>query len=242
MSPPRWTKTKKSEKEKIEKLPDPPSFKDKSPPIYSTPIISSHPSFLPPLPPPENILQRSPIPEPFTKPPLEDKESFQHLDSVTNEILNELRKTDFGSFLQTVPVEKETKISPDEINKKYYEDAKSAYLSAGHKHIELNFYENAARNFSCAILCAFLGESVFEAAHLAAELAPSLPMAVLDSSSMQGVKFLLKANLLQSKSLLKQAETWLFRNKHYLYKEDEELIIRAIKHSEIEITEKKKAT
>ncbi|MHA1214050.1 MAG: hypothetical protein ACTSPG_02065 [Candidatus Hodarchaeales archaeon] len=238
MSPPRWAKTKKSDKKKIENLPDPPSFKNKPSPTYDNPILSAPPPISPPLPPPQDIIQRPPFPEPTTRPPLEEEEPFQHLDSVTNEILDELRKTDFGSFLQTVPKEEESKISSDEVNKKYYEAAKSAYLSAGQKHIELNFYENAARNFSCAVLCAFLGESVFEAAHLAAELAPSLPAAVLDSNSMQGVKFLLKANLLKSKNLLKQAETWLFKNKQYLYKEDEELIIRAIKHSEMEIAEK----
>jgi len=118
---------------------------------------------------------------------------------------------------------------------KKFKAAKEAYISAGEKHLELKFYENARCLFSCAVLCVLLGEDAFQAAHLMKELGSKLPSTIVNSHVFQGVKLLLKARLLKKSAYLKQAERWLFHDINHMYTEDRELIERAIRETELAI-------
>jgi hypothetical protein len=195
----------------------------------SPPNLSHPPSKL------QDILTRPPFPESPTKPVRGEKDFSVIQDDLTSDILDELRQADFGSSLHTIPEEKRPHLNLDEVESSRFLAAKDDYLAAGKKHLELNFHENAAMNFSCAILSMFLGLDVFAAAHLIAEIAANLPSSVVDRHIFQGVKLLLKGNLLKNSSFLIQAEKWLLKDTDHLYKEDKDLIHRALRQSEINI-------
>ena len=230
MSPSKRSFRKKSIKTDIEDLPRPPSLLDQIDSSFSPP---------PNLPPPpiesQDILTRPPVPESPTKPFLREQYSFIIQDNITSDILDELRQADFGSFLHTVPEEKRPNLTLDEVESPLFLAAKDAYLAAGKKHLELNFYENAAMNFSCAILSMFLGLDVFAAAHLISEIAVNLPSSIVNSQVFQGAKLLLKGNLLKNSSFLIQGVKWLLKDPDHLYTEDKDLIHRAFRQSEINI-------
>ncbi len=238
---------KQKKKEDINDLPIPPSLETvpenmlqplSSPP--PTPRTASNElakqvkppltAVLPPPPPvfPKSLLNRPPIPESPPTSPLSDDQLFIK-ENITSEILEELRNSEFGStFLEAVPEERRPPVEAmKEISKKY-QNASNDYLAAGDKHLEMNFLTNAALNYSCAILCKFLGIDEFEASHLMAELAGKLPKTISESFSFQGTKLLLKANLIKNASFLFQAKKWLLKEAEYLYKEDKELIEHAI--------------
>ena len=231
MSPLKLYKGKKETKERVEPLPEPPRIDEfKPPPVNNLKSNSSQHSFLPPLSP-ELILNRLPLPEPPLHQSTINNHSFLESNNVSGEILEELRKTDFGSILQSVPKEFGPKISPNEVTRRKYVKAKEAYLSAGEKHLELGFIKSAAIHFSSAILCVFLGESVFDAAHLAADLAPKLPSSVLANKTFQGVKLLLKGTLLKNKELIDNSKSWLSSLDEYMYAEDKILFHNALQHA-----------
>ncbi|MFX1504695.1 MAG: hypothetical protein ACFFDC_01150 [Promethearchaeota archaeon] len=226
MSPSNRPIKKKDTKAELRDLPTPPSV-SKHPPSSSFP-----PSDLPPPPSQfQNILSRPPLPESPTKSAFQKQDTLIIQDNITSDILNELREGDFSSLLQHVP---ERKYQPtlDEIEGPRFLAAKDDYLAAGEKHLELNFYENAAMNFSCAILSMYLGKDVFTAARLMSELASKLPSPIVNSYFIQGARLLLKGILLKSRPSIAQAEEWLLKNTDHLYKEDIDLIRRAIRQAE----------
>jgi hypothetical protein len=202
------------------------------PSLSAPPSLGIPPSFEPPPILSQDILSRPPFPEPPSRPSFVEKETPILENNLTSDILHELRQTGFGSdLLQHIPREKAPPISVDEVTRKEFEDAKVAYLEAGNKHLELSFYENAAVNLSCAVLCVFLGEGVYEASEMMAKLASGLHSAVINSYFFQGVRLLLKSNLTNSTTFFAQAEKWLLKEAEYLYKEDMELIRRAIRQT-----------
>ena len=217
---------RKDTKTDVKNLPPPPSVFDHPPSSISPP------SGLPPPPSqsPE-ILSRPPLPETLAKPASQELDAIIIQDNITSDILNELRQEDFGSFLQQVP-EVKRQLTLDEIEGPRFLAAKDAYLAAGRKHLELNFYANAAMNFSCAILSMYLGKDVYTAAHLMAELASTLPPPVVNSYFFQGGRLLLKGILLKNPSYLDQAEKWLLKDTDHLYTEDFDLIRRALRQAE----------
>ena len=227
MSPSLRRSKKKMEKVSIEGLPKPPSLVSGfSPPPEVDSDISPPPTSS------DEILSRPPLAE---KPSMseEDKALLMYIeDDVTSDILKELAESRFGSFLTTTPPKKPVKIRPETLVIKQFRAAKDAYLSAGDKHLELKFYENASSLFSCAILCVFLSEDAFQAAHLMKDLGGTLPSRIVKSYMFQGVKMLLKAYLLKHPRYLRQAKDWLFKDPHHIYKEDQELIYRAIQITE----------
>ncbi len=230
MAPPRQPTRRKDDKTDITGLPRPPSLLDNS---YSS---ISPPPDLPPVPiKSQDILSRPPFPETPRQPSIKEEDILNIQDDVTTDILKELRHSDFGSFLEHIPEEKQPRITADEIESARFLADKDSYLEAGKKHLELNFVENASMNFSCAILCLFLGEDVFAAAHLIAKIASTLPPSIVNSYFFQGVKLLLKANLLKNASYLDQAEKWLLKDTDHLYKEDTEIIRRALRQSELNL-------
>jgi hypothetical protein len=227
MSPLLKRPKKKSEKAPIEELPHPP------PPTngFFSPS-RANPDFIPPSTLPEEILIRPPIAEEPSQ--REDDNTFLTYveDDITTDILQELEESRFGSFLKTVPPKEPVVIKPEALAIQQFKDAKDAYLTAASKHLELKFFENASSLYSCAIICVFLSEGVFHAAHLMKELGGKLPAGIVKSYMFQGVKMLLKAYLLKHPTYLRQAKEWLFRNPEHLYREDQELIHRAIRVTE----------
>ena len=226
MSPPKRPSRRKETKTDIRNLPTPPSVFDHPPSSISPPTD---------LPPPPSqspdILSRPPLPETLAESVLQEPDAVIIQDNITSDILNELRQEDFGSFLQHIP-EVKRQLTLDEIEGPRFLAAKDAYLAAGRKHLELNFYENAAMNFSCAILSMYLGKDVFAAAHFMSELGSKLPPLIVNSYFFQGARMLLKGILLKSPSYLDQAEKWLLKDTDHLYKEDIDLIRRALRQAE----------
>ncbi|MFX1282352.1 MAG: hypothetical protein ACFFB5_01805 [Promethearchaeota archaeon] len=230
MSPLKRSIKRKGSSSDVKDLPKPPSLLDHE---YSSLYA---PSDLPPSPTqPLDIIARPPFPESTTKPSISDQDSVIIQDNITSDILNELRQEDFGSFLRNIPKEIRPALTIDEVERPRFLAAKDAYLAAGKKHLELKFYENAAMNYSCAILSMFLAKDVFAAAHLMAELASKIPPSIVNSYFYQGAKLLLKGNLLKDLSFLVQAEKWLLKDINHLYKEDTDLIRRALRQSEMNI-------
>ncbi len=218
MSPSNRPIKRKDTKAEIKDLPTPPS-------------VFGHP---PPPSQSQDILSRPPLPESPAKPALQAQDVLIIQDNITSDILKELRQGDFGSLLQQVPEEKRQK-TLDEIEGPRFLAAKDDYLAAGEKHFELSFYENAAMNYSCAILSMYLGKDIFTAAHLMSELASMLPPPIVNSYFFQGARLLLKGILLKTPSSLTQAEKWLLKDTDHLYKEDIDLIRRAIRQAEMNI-------
>ncbi|MHA1969311.1 MAG: hypothetical protein ACW964_16115 [Candidatus Hodarchaeales archaeon] len=188
------------------------------------------------LPPPpifsHQIKERPPFPEPSERSPSFKYDSMTIEDDITGDLLEELKEIGFGAFLENVPEVRRPEPSIDEVTSVRYLSAKDVYLDAGKKHLELGFYENAAMNFSCAILCVFLGKDAFEGAHEMSNMASKLSSSITNSHSFQGVKLLLKSNLLKDLSLLEYAKKWLLRNSENLFQEDKDIILRAIHQSE----------
>jgi hypothetical protein len=221
---------KKTEKISITNLPSPPTLEEK---IYSQSIY--YPILSPPPTLSDEILNRPPLHEEVISGDFEYPSTLPVEDDLTSDILKEIIDGGFGSILKSIPPQKPRVLHVEELAIKEFKAAKDAYISAGEKHLELKFYENACCLFSCAILCVLLSEDAFQAAHLMKDLGSRLPSTVINSHIFQGVKLLLKATLLKKEAYLKQAENWLFHDPNHMYKEDRELIERAIRESKLAI-------
>ncbi|MCK4849150.1 MAG: hypothetical protein KAT16_09005 [Candidatus Heimdallarchaeota archaeon] len=193
------------------------------------------------LPPPpilsNDILIRPPLFEDTQSSKLQIGTLLSSDGEYSPDILSELEQSGFGSFLKAVPPKKPVTFHAESLVIKQFRAAKEAYLMAADKHLELNFIKNAAINYSCAVLCALLSEDVFQSAHLMKELGEKIPSSICRSKIFQGVKMLLKANLLKNPEFLVKAEEWLFFDYDYLYKEDQILIRRATSYTEKSIEE-----
>ncbi len=212
--------------------------KDSNIELSPPPELSTDSSSLPP--PPilsDDILSRPPL---FEKPiasKIQTKDLLPSNGEHSYDILSELEKSGFGSILKAIPTKKPVTIQTESLVIEQFRAATDAYLKAGDKHLELNFIENAAVNYSCAVLCVLLSEDVFQAVHLMNELGNKIPSSILRSQIFLGVKMLLKANLLKNAEFLVKAEEWLFSNFDHLYKEDQILIRRAKLYTEESIEE-----
>ena len=221
---------KKSKKDSISDLPSPPTPEDI---IYSQSIY--YPILSPPQTSAEDILKRPPLFEESITDSVDYASKMQIEDDLTADILKEITEGGFSSLLKSIPASKPRVLHIEELAVKKFKAAKDAYLTAGDKHLELKFYENAGCLYSCAVLCVFLSKDIFHAGNLLKELEAKLPPNVIKGHVFQGVNLLLKANLLKNIFYLKQAEKWLFYDKNHLYKEDQELIDRAIRESKLAI-------
>ncbi|PWI47012.1 hypothetical protein CEE45_14005 [Candidatus Heimdallarchaeota archaeon B3_Heim] len=230
MSPVLRRPKKKQARIPITDLPSPPSLEDE---LFAESL--QYPILSPPPTLPEEILTRPPFLEEQVHSPIETISSMYIEDDLTSDILRELAESGFGSFLSSVPAKKPVVLHIEELAIKQFRAAIDAYLTAGKKHLELNFNENASSLYSCAVLCVFLSEDAFQAAHLMKELVTKLPSELVKSHIFQGVKLLLKVTLLRDISYLKRAEKWLFYDTNHMYKEDQELIHRAIHESKLVI-------
>ncbi len=221
---------KKVEKSPITNLPSPPTLEEK---IYSQSVY--YPILSPPPTSSDEILSRPPLHEESIPSDFEYSSTIPVEDDLTSDILKEIRDGGFDSILKSVPPQKPKVLHVEELAIKQFKAAKDAYISAGEKHLELRFYENARCLFSCAVLCVLLGEDAFQAAHLMKNLSERLPSNVVNSHVFQGVKLLLKATLLKNETYMKQAERWLFHDRNHMYKEDRELVERAVRESKLAI-------
>jgi hypothetical protein len=186
---------------------------------------------LPPLPLfSKDISSRPPFPElPRSNQKLIDEEAFS--DDPATDILEEMRRSGFGKdVLHSTPDEKAPPPPSREIDRERYTTAKKAYLEAGEKHLGMKFIDNAALNYSCAVICTLLGESKYEASTLMRRLSTELPKNIVNSEFFQGAKLLLKANLLEDAKFLAKAEKWLLKDEDRLFPEDKDLIYRAVRH------------
>lgn len=211
---------KRSKKSSTVELPTPPNSRNDS-------------SYLPPPPILSNvILSRPPLLEKPQSSNLQTKVDISSDGEYSPDILLELEQSGFGSFLKAIPQKKPVYFRAESLIIKQFRAATEAYLTAADKHLELNFVENAAVNYSCAVLCVLLSEDVFQAASLMKELGEKVPSSILRSQIFQGVKNLLKAYLLKNPEFLVKAEEWLFSDNEHMYKEDGILLRRAISHAE----------
>lgn len=216
------------------RTPRTPPENTRSPPLRPrTPGDQQEPSIL--SPPPvfsKDISSRPPFPElPGPNRELVDEEAHPVTDDLTTDILEEMRQSRFGKdVLHATPEEKAPPPPSREIDRVRFAAAKKSYLEAGEKHLGMKFNDNAALNYTCAVICTLLGENRYEASTLMRELSKQLPQIIVNSSFFQGAKLLLKANLLEDAKFLAKAEGWLLRDEDRLFPEDKDLIYRALRH------------
>ena len=218
---PTIRRTKKSTKKNFaSEIPPPPNFNIDSSSLPPPPILSN------------DILSRPPLLENQISSKKQTEVLLQSEGEYGPDILSELEKSGFRSILKATPTDETVNFRAETLAIQQFRDASEAYLTAADKHLELNFIENAAVNYSCGVLCTLLSQDVFQAAHLMKELGEIIPSSIIRSQIFQGVKMLLKANLLKNPEFLVKAEEWLFSDLDRLYKEDQILIRRAMSYTE----------
>ena len=184
------------------------------------------------LPPPpilsKEILSRPPLLEEQLSSKIDNEDFLSSEVEYSSDILSELEKGGFGSLLKAVPKPTPSNFQAESLAINQFREAAKAYLKAADKHLEMNFFANASINYSCGVLCILLSENAFQAAHLMKELGKTIPSTIVRSQIFQGVRMLLKANILRNPEFLVKAEEWLFSDSNHLYKEDQLLLRRAM--------------
>lgn len=180
----------------------------------------------PNLPPPPPITGKVPV-QPRQQPAKEPVPLFD--DNLASEIHAELRQRDFGSAMKKAPERKAVSLSSDDLTKQHFRSAKQEYVEAGNKHLELNFFDNAATNFACAILCDLIGEGIEEARHTMLNLGSTVPSAVTENIFFDSVRLLLEAVRIKNHTFLTRAEKHIKKNMGHLYPEDVAMVEKALK-------------
>jgi len=211
---------KKNKKSSTTELPPPPNLNYDFSHLPPPPILSN------------DILSRPPLLEEPKSSKLQTGVLLSSDGEYDPDILKELEQSGFGSFLKAIPPKKQVTFRTESLAIEQFRAAIDAYLTAADKHLELNFIVNASINYSCAVLCVLLSEDAFQAAHLMKELGEKIPSCILRREIFQGVKMLLKANLLKNPEFIIKAEEWLYSDYDHLYEEDRILIRRAISYTE----------
>ncbi|MFX0124421.1 MAG: hypothetical protein ACFFAE_12335 [Candidatus Hodarchaeota archaeon] len=236
-------------KKKKKQLPDPPSFHKqseslqeapKTPPplpskkqqIYEGPPrqqpqkeIAAPPDLPPPPPFAENVpLQPALSSQQTAKPPVP---LFD--DNLANEIHAELRQRDFGSAMKKAPERKAVPLTTEDLAKRHFRNSKQEYIEAGNKHLELNFHDNAATNYACAILCDLIAEGIQTARQTMSRLSSNVPSEVTNNNFFESVRLLLEAIRTKNYNFLTRAENVLKKNIEHLYPEDAAMVEKAIK-------------
>lgn len=224
-------------------LPEPPRKKIPSPPGGEIPGPPRE-SFSPPIREPtifqgpprqshtKDVTSPSNLPPP---PPLSSEQStidpaplFGN-EIIGDEILAELKQKKFGSDMKKVPERKAAAISTEELTRRHFRDTRQDYIEAGNKHLELNFYDNAATNYACAILCDIIGGGWQRARRTMSDLSTGTPSAVTDNIIFEGVRLIIEAIRTKNFTFLTRAERTLRSNTENLYPEDVAIIERALK-------------
>lgn len=252
-----WPFGKKKNKKK--KLPDPPSFYEqrekalqgapKQPPPLPTPKkqvfegpprqqvfegpprqqpdqgIAAPPNLPPPPPFAGNVPSQSPQQQHAKGPvPLFD-------DDLASEIHAELRQRDFGSTMKKTPEKEPVPVSTEDLAKRHFQSSRQEYIEAGNKHLELKFYDNAATNYACGILCELISEGLEPARRTMSILSSKVPSAVAENKFFDNVRLLLEAIKTKNYTFLTRAEGLLRKNMEHLYPEDIAMVEKAIKNA-----------
>ncbi|MHA1993357.1 MAG: hypothetical protein ACW97Z_02335 [Candidatus Hodarchaeales archaeon] len=192
-------------------------------------------------PPPFNQSPPSELPPP----PFEDsrKSSYKSTESegppvqifgneaLTDEIQAELRSRSFGSSIlekapTTPPAPRKT---TEDLTRIHFQESRRDYIEAGNKNLELNFFEYAATNYACAILCDLISNGVDEAKNTFAQISSGKPSGVVDNVIFDNVRLLIEATRSKNFTFLNRAEKAIRNNLSQLYPEDVAIIERGIK-------------
>ncbi|MHA1976775.1 MAG: hypothetical protein ACW98I_07760 [Candidatus Hodarchaeales archaeon] len=200
----------------------PGSSKEFSPP----PFDQSPPSELPP-PPFESFRK------PSTKSSQSEDFPEQILgnESITDEIQAELRSRSFGtSILEKTPT---TPTAPrkttEDLTRIHFQESRRDYIEAGNKNLEMNFFEYAATNYACAILCDLISDGVDKARNTFSQITSGKPSGVVDNVIFDNVRLLVEATRSKNFTFLSRAEKAIKSNLSQLYPEDVAIIERGIK-------------
>ncbi len=190
------------------------------------PGLGAHPN----LPPPP-VLSTKSTSRPFftSEEPIETTTPLFGSEAVTDEILDELKQKSFGSVLAKAPARKTERKSTDELAKRHFQDAKQNYIEAAKKHLELNFHDNAAVNFACAILCDLIAEDINTAHRTISKLDTDMPSTVRDNVIFENVRLIIEAIRTKNQIFLNNAEKALKSNMGQLYPEDIAIIESGLK-------------
>ncbi len=184
--------------------------------------------------PPPNL--PSPPPSPFannvsSQPPISSQPPVSLFDDeLASEIHSELRQRQkFGPIMKKPPERQAVQVSPEDLAKKHFRNSKHEYIEAGNKHLELNFYDNTATNYACAILCDLIAEGWQTARQTMVNLSSGVPSAVVENNFYDSVRLLLEAIKTKNFAFLTRAEKVLKKKNEHLYPEDVAMVEKAIK-------------
>ena len=226
-----------------------PPEKVEKPTILSTPPQETIPSFSnseyniqgPPRNTPTTNFKKSselqgPPRESYNKRPsnvsrasFEEQSSSYAADQLSDEILNELKIKDFHPDLVKTPPKRFIPKSTEDLKKHRLQETKREYLTAASKQLELNFFDNAATDTACAILCILISDGVDAARTSMSKLSSNLPAAVLNNVIFENVRILLDSTRNKNYAFLSRAEKALKGNMQQLYPEDIAIIESGIK-------------
>lgn len=150
-------------------------------------------------------------------------------ENITDDILRELKQTSFGSDLEKAPAQKSERITVEEFNKTRFQETKQNYIAAGNKQLELNFYENAAINFACAILLDLISEGYEAASQTKTDLSRRKPAAMLDNPIFDSVRLIIEAVKTRNYTFFSRAEKNLMSRLEGMYPEDAAIIDSGLK-------------
>lgn len=188
--------------------------------------LGGHPN-LPP-PPSFSMEKRQPLPSNYEQ-PTEKIISLFGNETITDDILGELKQKKFGSDLEKTPSQKKQHKSVDELARRHFQETKKQYIEAGQKHFEMNFHDNASINFACAILCDFIANGVESAQRTMLQLSSGLPSSVRDNVIFESTRLVIEAIRTKSYPFLTKAEKTFQSNIGKLYPEDAAIINNALK-------------
>lgn len=199
----------------------------KGPPRQSQPTNLTGPSNLPPPPP---LSGKTPPQPPLSSEPSTQAPAPLFGDETTSEeILAELRQKKFGAGMKKVPERKAVSLSTNDLAKRHFQDTRKNYIEAGKKLLELNFYDNVATNYACAILCDLIGEGWQTARRTMTDLSTGIPSAVMDNTIFDSVRQIIEAIRTKNFTFLTRAEKTIKSDTDRLYPEDIAIIEKALK-------------
>ncbi|PWI49004.1 hypothetical protein CEE45_03555 [Candidatus Heimdallarchaeota archaeon B3_Heim] len=217
--PPQPQESKKTSFSSPPELPRPREF---SPPPFNQPKSSE----LPPPPFQDNKPSSGKLPQSEGPP-----SQILGNEAITDEIQNELRSRSFGSSIleKTPAASTAPRKSTDDLTRIHFQESRRDYIEAGNKNLELNFFEYAATNYACAILCDLISSGVDKARQTFTQLSTGKPSGVVDNVIFENTRLLVEATRTKNFTFLTRAERAIKSNLSQLYPEDVAIIERGIK-------------
>ncbi len=206
--PPQPQEPKKTSFSSPPKLPGPPR-------VFSPPPFDQSKSSELPPPPFQDT-------KPFSGklPRFEERPSHIFGDeAITDEIQSELRMRSFGSnMLEKTPAASTAPWkSTEDLTRIHFQESRRDYIEAGNKNLELNFFEYAATNYACAILCDLISSGVDKARQTFTQLSTGKPSGVVDNVIFENTQLLIEATRTKNFTFLTRAERAIKSNLSQLY-------------------------